>query len=83
MKNSVSTNLLILDEVFDGSLDAIGADEVMAKLLFKQSEHFNGEVRDTQQDNTNVFVISHKVDLIDKFNETIKFEKVRGFSKMV
>ena len=83
LKNSVSTNLLILDEVFDGSLDAIGADEVMAKLLFKQSEHFNGEVRDTQQDNTNVFVISHKVDLIDKFNETIKFEKVRGFSKMV
>ena len=83
LKNSVSTNLLILDEVFDGSLDAIGADEVMAKLLFKQSEHFNGEVRDTQNDNTNVFVISHKVDLIDKFNETIKFEKVRGFSKMV
>ena len=83
LKNSVSTNLLILDEVFDGSLDAIGADEVMAKLLFKQAEHFNGEVRDTQQDNTNVFVISHKVDLIDKFNETIKFEKVRGFSKMV
>ena len=83
LKNSVSTNLLILDEVFDGSLDAIGADEVMAKLLFKQSEHFNGEVRDTQNDNTNVFVISHKVDLIDKFTETIKFEKVRGFSKMV
>jgi len=83
LKNSVSTNLLILDEVFDGSLDAIGADEVMAKLLFKQAEHFNGEVRDTQRDNTNVFVISHKVDLIDKFNETIKFEKVRGFSKMV
>ena len=83
LKNSVSTNLLILDEVFDGSLDAIGADEVMSKLLFKQSQHFDGTVRDTQQDNTNVFVISHKVDLIDKFNETIKFEKVRGFSKMV
>ena len=83
LKNSVSTNLLILDEVFDGSLDAIGADEVMAKLLFKQSQHFDGQIRDTQRDNTNVFVISHKVDLIDKFNETIKFEKVRGFSKMV
>ena len=83
LKNSVSTNLLILDEVFDGSLDAIGADEVMAKLLFKQAQHFDGEVRDTQQNNTNVFVISHKVDLIDKFNETIKFDKVRGFSKMV
>ena len=79
LKNSVSTNLLILDEVFDGSLDAIGADEVMAKLLFKQSEHFNGEVRDNP--NNNVFVISHKVDLVDKFENTIKFEKVRGFSR--
>ena len=79
LKNSVSTNLLILDEVFDGSLDAIGADEVMAKLLFKQAEHFNGEVRDNP--NNNVFVISHKVDLVDKFENTIKFEKVRGFSR--
>jgi DNA repair exonuclease SbcCD ATPase subunit len=68
LKNSVNTNLLILDEVFDGSLDAIGADEVMGKLLFKQSE------------DTNVFVISHKVDLIDRFENTLKFEKVRGFS---
>jgi len=68
LKNSVNTNLLILDEVFDGSLDAIGADEVMGKLLFKQS------------DDTNVFVISHKVDLIDRFENTLKFEKVRGFS---
>jgi DNA repair exonuclease SbcCD ATPase subunit len=68
LKNSVNTNLLILDEVFDGSLDAIGADEVMGKLLFKQSE------------DTNVFVISHKVDLIDRFDNTLKFEKVRGFS---
>ena len=81
LKNSVSTNLLILDEVFDGSLDAIGADEVMAKLLFRQAEHFNGEIR--ENNNTNVFVISHKIDLVDKFTETIKFEKVRGFSKMV
>ena len=65
--------------MFDGSLDAIGADEVMAKLLFKQAEHFNGEVRDNP--NNNVFVISHKVDLVDKFENTIKFEKVRGFSR--
>jgi len=79
LKNSVSTNLLILDEVFDGSLDAIGADEVMAKLLFKRAEHFNGEVRDNP--NNNVFVISHKIDLVDKFENTIKFEKVRGFSR--
>jgi DNA repair exonuclease SbcCD ATPase subunit len=68
LKNSVNTNLLILDEVFDGSLDAIGADEVMGKLLFKQSQ------------DTNVFVISHKVDLIDRFDNTLKFEKIRGFS---
>ena len=71
LKNSVNTNLLILDEVFDGSLDAIGADEVMSKLLF------------TGRQNTNVFVISHKVDLVDKFQNTIKFEKVKGFSRMV
>jgi ABC-type hemin transport system ATPase subunit len=83
LKNSVSTNLLILDEVFDGSLDAIGADEVMVKLLFNQAVLLSGKVRDIQDDRTNVFVISHKVDLIDKFTETIKFEKVRGFSKMV
>ena len=79
LKNSVSTNLLILDEVFDGSLDAIGADEVMAKLLFKQADHFNGGVRDNQD--ANVFVISHKIDLVDKFQNTIKFEKVKGFSR--
>ena len=77
MKNSVNTNLLILDEVFDGSLDAIGADEVMAKLLFNQSRH-NGN---TMNSSNNVFVISHKIDLVDKFQNTIKFEKVRGFSK--
>ena len=71
LKNSVNTNLLILDEVFDGSLDAIGADEVMSKLLF------------TGRQNTNVFVISHKVDLVDKFQNTIKFEKVKGFSRKV
>lgn len=81
LKNSVSTNLLILDEVFDGSLDAIGADEVMSKLLFKKSEHFNGEIRDNSTRENNVFVISHKIDLVEKFETTIKFEKVRGFSK--
>tara|TARA_R110002126_G_scaffold129893_5_gene273015 strand:+ start:25336 stop:27078 length:1743 start_codon:yes stop_codon:yes gene_type:complete len=79
LKNSVSTNLLILDEVFDGSLDAIGADEVMAKLLFNTSDHFNGELRENP--NNNVFVISHKIDLVEKFHNTIKFEKVRGFSR--
>ena len=75
LKNSVSTNLLILDEVFDGSLDAIGADEVMAKLLFNTSDHFNGELRENP--NNNVFVISHKIDLVEKFHNTIKFEKAK------
>ena len=81
LKNSVSTNLLILDEVFDGSLDAIGADEVMSKLLFKKSETISGEIRDNSTRENNVFVISHKIDLVEKFETTIKFEKVRGFSK--
>ena len=82
MKNSVSTNLLILDEVFDGSLDAIGADEVMVKLLFDHSgiQHSNGRYKPKNK-NTNVFVISHKVDLVDKFETVIQFEKVRGFSR--
>ena len=72
LKNSVNTNLLILDEVFDGSLDAIGADEVMNKLLFKNAVSLDGNVPDSQS-KTNVFVISHKVDLVDKFQNTINF----------
>jgi DNA repair exonuclease SbcCD ATPase subunit len=81
LKNSVNTNLLILDEVFDGSLDAIGADEVMTKLLFNQGQHFDGLSDTSSNAKTNIFVISHKVDLVDKFEHTIKFEKVRGFSQ--
>ena len=83
LKNSVNTNLLILDEVFDGSLDAIGADEVMNKLRCKDAISLDGNVSDTAHSTTNVFVISHKVDLVDKFENTIKFEKVKGFSRMV
>ena len=83
LKNSVNTNLLILDEVFDGSLDAIGADEVMNKLLFKDAISLDGNISDTAHSTTNVFVISHKVDLVDKFQNTLKFEKVKGFSRMV
>jgi len=71
LKNSVNTNLLILDEVFDGSLDAIGSDEVMAKLLFRQPE------------GTNTYIISHKQDMVDKFENVIQFDKVKGFSRMV
>ena len=70
MKNSMNTNLLILDEVFDSSLDNTGTDEFM-KLINSLSE-------------TNVFVISHKGDiLVDKFRSVIKFEKVKNFSRIV
>ena len=70
MKNSVATNLLILDEVFDSSLDASATNELL-KIL-----------RSLGND-TNVFVISHKGEiLVDKFLRTIKFEKVNDFSKM-
>jgi DNA repair exonuclease SbcCD ATPase subunit len=71
MKNSVATNLLILDEVFDSSLDNNGTDYVMALL-------------DTVGEDTNVFVISHKGDqLFDKFRSLIKFEKKNNYSEMV
>jgi DNA repair exonuclease SbcCD ATPase subunit len=70
MKNSVSTNLLILDEVFDSSLDNTGTDYFTKIIKYV--------IRDT-----NVFVISHKTDeLIDKFDRIITFEKVKGFSKI-
>ena len=69
MKNSTNTNLLILDEIFDSSLDASGTDDFL-KIL----NTFNSE---------NVFVISHKQDILyDKFRNTIKFEKNRNFSKV-
>tara|TARA_Y100000310_G_scaffold133437_3_gene132473 strand:- start:2331 stop:4043 length:1713 start_codon:yes stop_codon:yes gene_type:complete len=71
LKNSASTNLLILDEVFDSSLDVNGTDEFL-KLL--QSLGLK----------SNVFVISHKGDtLYEKFDSVIKFEKVQNFSKVV
>ena len=70
MKNSVNTNLLILDEVFDSSLDAAGTDEFMKML-------------NTLTENTNAFVISHKGDILyDKFENVIKFEKYKNFSRI-
>jgi DNA repair exonuclease SbcCD ATPase subunit len=70
MKNSVSCNLLILDEVFDSSLDSGGTEEFM-KLLQSLGK------------NSNIFVISHKTDqLIDKFSTIISFEKRNNFSKI-
>jgi DNA repair exonuclease SbcCD ATPase subunit len=70
MKNSVNTNLLVLDEVFDSSLDGVGTEEFL-KLL------------NSLDNNTNVFVISHKGDqLFDKFRSIIKFEKKNNFSQV-
>ena len=67
MKNSTNTNLLILDEIFDSSLDSTGTDEFL-KILNTLGDE-------------NVFVISHKQDmLVDKFRSTIKFEKTKNFS---
>jgi DNA repair exonuclease SbcCD ATPase subunit len=71
LKNSANTNLLILDEVFDSSLDAVGTDEFL-KLLHSASS------------NTHIFVISHKSDqLVDKFNASLGFEKKNNFSRIV
>ena len=70
LKNSANTNLLILDEVFDSSLDTFGTDEFL-KLLNSLSQK------------ANVFVISHKADqLADKFSNQMSFEKQNNFSKM-
>jgi len=70
MKNSTNTNLLVLDEIFDSSLDSSGTDEFLKILNTLEGE--------------NVFVISHKQDvLVDKFKHTLKFEKNKNFSKMV
>ena len=70
LKNSTNTNLLILDEIFDSSLDSAGTDEFM-KIL------------NSTMDKENVFVISHKGDtLIDKFPRVMKFEKYKNFTRM-
>jgi DNA repair exonuclease SbcCD ATPase subunit len=69
MKNSASTNLLMLDEVFDGSLDINGTDFVMTIL-------------NTLGEDNNIFIISHKDALFDKFRSVIKFEKHQNFSRI-
>ena len=67
MKNSTNTNLLILDEIFDSSLDGTGTEEFLKILGTLENE--------------NVFIISHKQDqLVDKFRNVVKFEKLRNFS---
>jgi len=70
VKNSVNTNLLIMDEVFDSSLDGFGTDEFLKIIRYV--------IKDA-----NIFVISHKADLHDKFESVLRFEKVKGFSRMM
>ena len=70
VKNSVNTNLLIMDEVFDSSLDGFGTDEFLKIIRFV--------IKDA-----NIFVISHKAELQDKFENVMRFDKVKGFSRIV
>ena len=69
IKNSVNTNLLIMDEVFDSSLDGFGTEEFLKIIRFV--------IKDA-----NVFVISHKQGMEDRFDNSIRFEKIKGFSKL-
>ncbi len=69
MKNSVNTNLLIMDEVFDSSLDGFGTEEFLKIIRFV--------IKDA-----NVFVISHKTGMDDRFDSVVRFEKIKGFSRM-
>jgi DNA repair exonuclease SbcCD ATPase subunit len=69
-KNSVSTNLMILDEIFDSSLDSQGTEEFLKIIRYV--------IKDA-----NVFVISHKTGMEDKFESVIRFEKLKGFSHIV
>jgi len=69
-KNSVNTNLMLFDEVFDSSLDSFGTDEFLRIIRFI--------IKDV-----NVFVISHKNGMEDKFEKVIRYEKVKGYSRIV
>jgi len=70
VKNSVNTNLLIMDEVFDSSLDGFGTEEFLKIIRYIIK-------------GANIFVISHKTDLHDKFESVTRFDKVKGFSRIV
>ena len=69
VRNSVNTNILIMDEVFDSSLDGFGTDEFLKIIRYV--------VKDA-----NVFIISHKQELHERFDSVLRFEKDRGFSKL-
>jgi len=70
VKNSVNTNLMVLDEICDSSLDGLGTDEFLKIIRYGQPD-------------TNVFVISHREGIEDKFDDLVKFEKHKGFSRKV
>ena len=70
LKNSVNCNLMILDEIFDSSLDSTGTEEFLKIIRYV--------IKDA-----NIFVISHKTGLEDKFESVLRFEKVKGFSHMI
>ena len=69
VKNSVNTNIMIFDEVFDSSLDGVGTDDFLKIIRFV--------IKDA-----NIFVISHKSEISEKFETVIKFEKIKGFSSI-
>jgi len=69
LKNSISTNLLIMDEVFDSSLDGLGTDEFFKIIRYVVSD-------------ANIFIISHKNELHEKFENVLEFHKVKGFSQL-
>ena len=71
LKNSASTNILIMDEIFDSSLDTQGTDEFLKIIKELTSD-------------TNIIIISHKTDqLLDKFSNVVRFEKHKNFSRIV
>ena len=70
MKNSVNTNLLIMDEVFDSSLDGLGTYEFIKIIKYVIQD-------------ANIFIISHKTGMDDKFDSVLRFEKVKGFSRIM
>ena len=70
IKNSTNTNLLIMDEVFDSSLDGNGTEEFIKILRFVVQD-------------ANTFIISHKVGMEDRFESVLQFEKHKGFTRIV
>jgi chromosome segregation ATPase len=67
MKNSVNVNILVFDEILDRAMDSSGIDEFI-KIMWDMGK------------GTNIFVISHKDTMIDKFQRTFRFEKIKNFS---